>query len=85
MVDRLAARAGTGPVAVRPLPPAVLGIASLFSPLLRELREIRYQFDRPFVIDSSAYEAAFSVRATPVEEQVEATVDWWRARQGEKQ
>lgn len=80
MVDRLAARAGAGPVAVRRLPSAVLGVASLFSPLLRELKEIRYQFDRPFVVDSSAYEAAFAVRATALDEQVEATVDWWRAR-----
>ncbi|MFJ4777626.1 NAD-dependent epimerase/dehydratase family protein [Streptomyces sp. NPDC088762] len=80
MVDRLAAQAGTGPVAVRGLPPAVLGVGSLFSPLLRELKEIRYQFDRPFVVDSSAYEAAFAVRATPVDEQVKETVDWWRER-----
>ncbi|MBW5484686.1 NAD-dependent epimerase/dehydratase family protein [Streptomyces bambusae] len=80
MVDLLAARAGKEPVAVRGLPPAVLGLASLFSPLLRELKEIRYQFDRPFVIDSSAYEAEFAVRATPVDEQVRATVDWWRER-----
>ncbi|MGG2461024.1 NAD-dependent epimerase/dehydratase family protein [Streptomyces sp. RGM 3693] len=80
MVDRLAARAGTGPVAVRGLSPAVLGLAGFFSPLIRELKEIRYQFDRPFVIDASAYEAAFAVRATPVDEQVEATVDWWRER-----
>ncbi|MFP3986493.1 NAD-dependent epimerase/dehydratase family protein [Streptomyces sp. E11-3] len=80
MVDRLAAQAGTGPVAVRRLPPAVLGVASLFSPLIRELKEIRYQFDRPFVVDSSAYEAAFAVRATPLDEQVTATVDWWRER-----
>ncbi|MFI9204084.1 NAD-dependent epimerase/dehydratase family protein [Streptomyces sp. NPDC053048] len=78
MVGRLADRAGTAPVAVRRLSPAVLGLASLFSPLLRELKEIRYQFDRPFVVDSSAYEAAFALRATPVGEQVEATVDWWR-------
>ncbi|GGL79718.1 NAD-dependent epimerase [Streptomyces fumigatiscleroticus] len=80
MVGRLAARAGTEPVAVRGLPPAVLGVASLFSPLLRELKEVRYQFDRPFVVDSSAYEAAFTVRATPVDEQIAATVDWWRER-----
>ncbi len=80
MVDRLAAQAGTGPVAVRQLPSAVLNLASLVSPLLRELKEVRYQFDRPFVIDSSAYEAAFAVRATPVEEQVKATVEWWRER-----
>jgi len=80
MVDRLAAQAETGPVAVRRIPPAVLGVLSVFSPLLRELKEIRYQFDRPFVVDSSAFEAEFAVRATPVDEQVRATVDWWRER-----
>ncbi len=80
MINRLAAEAKTGPVAARKLPPAVLGLSSLFSPLIRELRETRYQFDRPFVVDSSAYESAFAVRATPVEEQVRATVEWWRER-----
>lgn len=80
MVDRLAAQTGTGPVAVRRLPPAVLGVVSVFSPLIRELKEIRYQFESPFVADSSAYEAEFAVRATPVDEQVKATVDWWRER-----
>ncbi|MBZ4323947.1 NAD-dependent epimerase/dehydratase family protein [Streptomyces huiliensis] len=80
MADRLAAAAGTAPVAVRAMPPAVLGVASLFSPLLRELKEVRYQFDRPFVVDSGAYQAAFTVRATPVDEQAGATVAWWRER-----
>ncbi|MEU9037871.1 NAD-dependent epimerase/dehydratase family protein [Streptomyces sp. NPDC048352] len=80
MTRRLAAEAGTAPVPVRGLPPAVLGVGSLFSPLLRELKEIRYQFDRPFVVDASAYEAAFTVRATPVDEQVKVTVAWWRER-----
>ncbi|MDF3290612.1 NAD-dependent epimerase/dehydratase family protein [Streptomyces silvisoli] len=80
MVDRLAAEAGTGPVAVRRLSPAVLGVVSVFSPLIRELKEIRYQFDRPFIADSSAYEATFAVRATPVDEQIRATVAWWRER-----
>lgn len=81
MVDRLAGVAGTGPVAVRRLPSALVAAAALVSPLIRELKEVRYQFDRPFVVDSSAYEGAFAVRPTPVDEQVEATVDWWRERQ----
>ncbi|MFI9366891.1 NAD-dependent epimerase/dehydratase family protein [Kitasatospora sp. NPDC053057] len=80
MAERLAAEAGTGPVAVRRLSPVLLGVAGLFSPLLRELREVRYQFDRPFAMDSSAYEAAFTARATPLEEQLAATVGWWRER-----
>jgi nucleoside-diphosphate-sugar epimerase len=80
MAGLLAAEAGTGPAVVRRLPAAVLGVASLFSPLLRELKEVRYQFDRPFVVDSSAYETAFAARATPVGEQIAETVAWWRAR-----
>ncbi|MFD8787058.1 NAD-dependent epimerase/dehydratase family protein [Kitasatospora sp. NPDC059599] len=82
MVERLAAEAGTAPVTVRRLPPALLAAAGLFSPLLRELRETRYQFDRPFVMDSTAYETALAVRATPLDEQVTATVAWWRERLG---
>ncbi|MEU2438290.1 NAD-dependent epimerase/dehydratase family protein [Streptomyces rubradiris] len=81
MVARLAAQAGAGPVAARRLPSVVLAAASVFSPLLRELKEVRYQFEQPFIIDSSAYEAEFAVRATPVDEQVRATVDWWRDQQ----
>ncbi|MBZ9599799.1 NAD-dependent epimerase/dehydratase family protein [Streptomyces yangpuensis] len=80
MADRIAAEAGTGPAVVRRIPSAVLGLAGLLSPLMRELKEIRYQFDRPFVVDSSAYESAFTVRATPVDDQIKATVDWWRTR-----
>lgn len=65
---------------MRGLPSTVVGVAALFSPLIRELKEIRYQFDRPFVVNSSAYEAAFAVRSTPVDEQVKETVAWWRER-----
>ncbi|MEV7616645.1 NAD-dependent epimerase/dehydratase family protein [Streptomyces sp. NPDC089799] len=80
MTVRLAEQAGTAPVPVRRIPPAVLSVTSLFSPLIRELKEIRHQFDRPFTVDSSAYEAAFTVRATPLEEQLKATLEWWRER-----
>ncbi|MFF2197151.1 NAD-dependent epimerase/dehydratase family protein [Streptomyces sp. NPDC058157] len=80
MVGLLAAEAGTGPVAVRGVPPLALALGGLFNPLLRELKEIRYQFDRPFTVDSTAYETAFAARATPLDQQVKATVDWWRER-----
>ncbi|MFJ9692535.1 NAD-dependent epimerase/dehydratase family protein [Kitasatospora sp. NPDC101183] len=70
-----------GGVRVRRMPPLLLGAAGLLSPVLRELREVRYQFDAPFTLDCSAYEARFAVRATPVAEQVAATVAWWRERE----
>ncbi|MEU5162508.1 NAD-dependent epimerase/dehydratase family protein [Streptomyces sp. NPDC020875] len=80
MVALLSSAAGTPTVPVRRLPAPLLAAASLFSPALRELKEIRYQFDRPFVLDSSAYESHFTARPTPVEEQAAAAVAWWRAR-----
>lgn len=80
MADGLAAAAGAAPVPVRRLPPAVFGALSVFSPMMRELREIRYQFDRPYVVDSTAFSDEFGMTATPVEEQLRATAEWWSRR-----
>lgn len=50
-------------------------------PAMRELQETRYQFDRPFVMDSSAYTAQFGETATPFDAAAEETVRWWQQRQ----
>ena len=43
-------------------------------PLLRELRETRHQFERPFVLDSSRAERTFGLGPTPWEVALQATV-----------
>jgi nucleoside-diphosphate-sugar epimerase len=59
--------------------PALLAVAGIFSPMLRELRETAYQFRQPFVIDSSKFESAFGpLEVTPHPEAVERTVEWFR-------
>jgi nucleoside-diphosphate-sugar epimerase len=61
--------------------PAVLAVAGIFSPTLRELRETAYQFRRPFVIDSSKFERAFGqLEPTPHREAVKRTLEWFRSR-----
>jgi nucleoside-diphosphate-sugar epimerase len=61
--------------------PALLALAGIFSPMLRELRETAYQFRGPFVVDSSKFEAAFGrFEPTPHPEAVERTVEWFRSR-----
>jgi hypothetical protein len=52
--------------------------AIVVSPLVRELRETRYQFDRPFVVDSSAFESTFGIAPTPIDEALEATLEFYR-------
>lgn len=79
MVEALARAAGTR-AAVRTVPWPVVRAAGLFSPMIRELAEIRYQVDEPFVTDSTLTESTFGLTATPVDTAVEATVAWWRSR-----
>lgn len=59
---------GRAPVPVRAYPRAVLNLGGRVSPLLRELRETAYQFERPFVLDSSAIASELGLEPTPWDE-----------------
>ena len=80
MIDGLCRAAGVPPVSVGRVPGAMLLAAGLFSPLVRELREVRYQFERPFVMDSTAATETFDITPTPLDESLAATVAWYRDR-----
>jgi nucleoside-diphosphate-sugar epimerase len=61
--------------------PALLAVAGVFSPLLREMRETTYQFRAPFVIDASKFEAAFGhLEPTAHLDAVRQTIAWYRSR-----
>ena len=65
--------AGKEPVVVRPWPKALLSVGGAFVALLREMRETVYQFERPYVLDSSAIETELGLKPTPWEEVCRAT------------
>jgi nucleoside-diphosphate-sugar epimerase len=79
-VHGLCRAAGVQPVRVTQLPHLALRAAGLVSPVLRELEETRYQFTRPYVLDSSAVTATFGLEPTPLERTLADTVDWWQSR-----
>ena len=54
--------------------------AGLIVPVLRELEEVRYQFDRPFVTDSSACQETFGIKPTPIATALAATAAWWHSQ-----
>jgi nucleoside-diphosphate-sugar epimerase len=56
----------------------------LFSPLMRELAEMMYEFDEPFIVDNSRFEKAFGSPATPLAESIPATVGWFQEHQTQK-
>jgi len=79
-VEGLADAAGVPMVTVRTLPWWMVRAAGVFSTQLRELPEIAYQFDSPFILDSTSFTETFGLRATEPSVAYEATVRWWRDR-----
>jgi nucleoside-diphosphate-sugar epimerase len=45
---------------------------------VREISEMRYEFDEPFIVDASRAETELGLRATPLADAVEHTVGWYR-------
>ncbi|WP_432931743.1 NAD-dependent epimerase/dehydratase family protein [Microbispora sp. CA-135349] len=78
--ERVCEAAGLPAPRLRRLPAWMVKAGGLASPFLRELGETRYQFDRPYVLDSSASQKVLGFAPTPVEDGVKETVAWWRAR-----
>jgi nucleoside-diphosphate-sugar epimerase len=79
-VEHMCRIAGVTPVRARTTPWWLLRGLGLFAPTLRELPELSYQFDRPFVVDSTAYSTTFAEEPTPADQALAATVAWWQRR-----
>jgi nucleoside-diphosphate-sugar epimerase len=45
---------------------------------VREINEMRYEFDEPFVVDASLAENELGLRATPLPDAIDQTVRWYR-------
>ena len=66
--------------AVRAAGKRLLQVGGIFNPLLRELPEMAYEFEQPFIMDGSKFTRAFGGTPTPLLAAIEATVSWFRAR-----
>jgi len=57
----------------------MMSIGGLFIPEAKETVEMMYEFENPFVIDSSKFEQTFGMQATPIREAIWETVAWYRS------
>ena len=61
------------------LRPWMLRCAGWFNSDAKASIEMLYQYEQPFVVDSSRSERVLGLRPTPAEQGLAATVDWYRA------
>jgi nucleoside-diphosphate-sugar epimerase len=69
--------AGTTP-RLRVMPPWPMRALGLVNRTVREINEMRYEFDEPFIVDASRAETELGLLATPLAAAVEQTVRWYR-------
>ena len=79
LLDLVAAEVGH-PVGIRSVPKLAVRALGLVNPTMRELAEMSYEFDQPFVLDTSKYQAVFGPAGTPLAAALAATVAWYRTR-----
>jgi nucleoside-diphosphate-sugar epimerase len=77
-IDQVYDAAGTEP-GISATPRWVVNTAGLFNGNVRELKELLYEFEEPFIVDDSRFKASFGDIATPLPEAIETTVAWFRA------
>lgn len=53
-------------------------LGGLFVPAIRETVEMMYEFNRPYPVDSAKFERTFGIRATPLEEAIRKTLEFYR-------
>lgn len=56
------------------LPPWLLRGAGLFSPVMRAIAKMAYQWEHPFVVDDRRFRETFGAAPTPLDEAVRATL-----------
>jgi nucleoside-diphosphate-sugar epimerase len=59
----------------------MLQAIGIFDPTVREIIEMLYQFEEPFIMDDSKFTSTFGKLATPLPQAIQATVDWFRVNQ----
>jgi nucleoside-diphosphate-sugar epimerase len=67
-------------VGIRVVPKLGLRALAVVSPLMRELAEMAYEFEQPFVLDSGKYQATFGAAGTPLTTAVTDTIAWYRTQ-----
>ncbi len=78
LVDLVYELAGQSRTRLRSMPAVMLRILGLINPTIRELLEMQYQFEEPFIVNSSKITSKLGVAATKIEKALDDTLATYR-------
>jgi len=62
----------------------LLSIVGIFNKGAKEIVEMLYEFNEPFIMNSEAMENKFGFHATPMEQRIKETLNWVKGQYGDK-
>jgi nucleoside-diphosphate-sugar epimerase len=83
MLKMVAAEMGVAPK-FSAMGKAMMWMGGLFIPEAKETVEMMYEFEQPFIVDSSKFEKTFGMKATPMMEAIKETVAWYKTHPQKK-
>lgn len=68
------------PIKVRAAGKLMVSLLGLFNPMIREMKEMMYEWEQPYVVEHDKYEKVFGSHATPHDMAIKETVEWYQSR-----
>jgi nucleoside-diphosphate-sugar epimerase len=78
MIRMIAEEAGT-PARIQAAGRLIMSAMGIFVPAMKEVVEMLYEFEQPFIVDSSKFEKTFGMKATPMRDAIQETVKWFKS------
>jgi nucleoside-diphosphate-sugar epimerase len=63
----------------RSIPKFVINVIGMFNPFIKELKELSYQFEYPYLINAQKFISVFGDHSTSPDEIVKKTVQWYNS------
>ena len=75
------AKAANVPVKFQVLSNSMVSLLGVFMPLMRELGDMAFSRAKPYIVQSDKITRVLGLKATPLSQAVQRTLDWYRANQ----
>ncbi|HET9005888.1 MAG TPA: NAD-dependent epimerase/dehydratase family protein [Actinomycetes bacterium] len=80
LVDAIYRLAGQPKTKLRGIPPLLLRAVGVVNPTVREILELQYEFQEPFIVDSTKIATRLDVHATPLDQALADTLATYRTK-----
>lgn len=78
-VERIFNIAGREPK-IKVAPKFLVSLMGVFNPMMRELKEMMYEWENDYIVDHSKFQQQFDFTPTPHDEAIRITLDWFKSR-----